>query len=169
MKGIRLNSIPEKILYHPWLELALRWVLGITFLYASIHKIVDPGKFAEVIYGYDLFPDYTINLIAIVIPFFELCMALALILGIYPRTAALIMAIMLLAFMTALSINLIRDLAFDCGCFSFSDRPTRSAVILLLARDVIYFIFGLPVLLFPRYRKGCLLQSGSLLTNLRSP
>ena len=106
----------KSLLSNNRLELIARWFLGIIFIYASYHKIIAPDHFAKIIYGYYLFPDFFINLIAIILPFLELFSGLALLLGIYPRSAALIINGMLLVFIIALSINLIRGQEFDCGC-----------------------------------------------------
>ncbi|MBW1840314.1 MAG: DoxX family membrane protein [Deltaproteobacteria bacterium] len=144
------------------MELIARWVLGVIFLYASFHKIIDPEHFAKIVYGYYLFPDVSINLIAIVLPFVEFFSGLALILGIYPRSGALIINGMLLAFITALTINLARGHQFDCGCFSYGDRGYTYSAIQLLVRDIILFVLGLQVLFFDRQRKWCIRQTGSL-------
>ena len=163
---IQLNSRLRKLFFSTWLELVGRWLLGITFLYACTHKILAPDYFAKIIYGYYLFPDFSINLIAIVLPFLELFSGVALILGVYPRSAALITNGMLLAFIIALSINLIRGQAFDCGCFSFGEPGYTSSAGQLLIRDIIYFFVGLHVLFFGEWRKLCALQSGSILKNI---
>ena len=118
-KDIPLNKRLGHILQNSWLELALRWILGATFLYASYGKIVSPADFAKIIYGYGLFPPLLINMIAIIVPFLELVIGLALILGIYPRSAALVVNGLLIAFIIILSINLIRGHEFNCGCFAF--------------------------------------------------
>ncbi|OEU64388.1 MAG: hypothetical protein BBJ57_08625 [Desulfobacterales bacterium PC51MH44] len=151
-----------------WLELAVRWFLGLTFIYVSYHKIIAPAHFAKIIYGYYLFPDFSINLIAIVLPFLELCAGLALILGIYPRSAALIILGMLFVFMIAISINLSRGMEFDCGCFSFSEAGYTYSAWQLLIRDIFYFACGLQVLFFDQSRRLCLRQSGGLLKNISS-
>ena len=149
-----------------WFELVARWVLGTAFIYASYHKIMDPAQFAKVIYGYYLFPLFSINSIAIVLPFLELFCGLALVLGIYPRSAALIINFLLIAFILALSLNLIRGQEFDCGCFSFSDRGYTYTITETLIRDIVFFGLGLLVILFPHHRKWCVLQSGSILLNI---
>ena len=141
------------------IELAARWILGITFIYASFHKIIAPADFAKILYGYDLFPGVLINLIAIVLPFVELFSGLALILGIYPRSAALIVNGMLLGFIIALSINLVRGHEFDCGCFWPGQTGYTSSVELLLVRDIIYFVMGLQVFLYGRRRRACIFRS----------
>ena len=161
-----MKSSREIIFFNSWIELIFRWILGVSFIYASWHKIVDPENFAKIIFGYYLFPGYTINLIAIVLPFIELFSGLFLILGVYPRSAALIINGMLLAFIIAISINLARGQQFDCGCFSFDDAGYTYSAVQLLARDIVYFILGIHLFLYGRYRKWCIRQTGSLLKNI---
>jgi uncharacterized membrane protein YphA (DoxX/SURF4 family) len=151
-----LKNKIKKAINNSWLELALRWFLGITFIYTSYHKIAAPAHFAKIIYGYYLFPDVSINLIAIVLPFLELIAGMALILGIYPRSAAAMINLMLLGFIIALSINLVRGQQFDCGCFSFGETGYTYTAGQLLIRDVVFFILGLQVLCYGRYRRWCL-------------
>jgi hypothetical protein len=79
----------------------------------------------------------------------------ALILGVYPRGAVLIINVMLFLFIIAISINLARGHEFDCGCFSFSHDASASAVHLLV-RDIFYLTVGLCVLFFRRPRKSFL-------------
>jgi putative oxidoreductase len=149
-------------------ELIARWVLGGLFLFACYHKIVEPAHFAKIIYGYYLFPDFSINLIAIILPFLELFAGIALVLGIYPRSAVLIINATLFAFIVAISINLIRGHEFDCGCFSFGAAGDTFSVVQLLLRDIVCFLLGLQVLFFDNSRKWCVRQSGSILGNLSS-
>jgi hypothetical protein len=154
-----LNKHLKRFFDNSRIELAARWILGITFIYASFHKIIAPADFAKILYGYDLFPGVLINLIAIVLPFVELFSGLALILGIYPRPAALIVNGMLLGFFIALSINLVRGHEFDCGCFWPGQTGHTSSVELLLVRDIIYFVMGLQVFLYGRRRRACIFRS----------
>ncbi|MBW2000476.1 MAG: hypothetical protein JRJ29_21270, partial [Deltaproteobacteria bacterium] len=51
-----MNRTLKTVQENSWLELGARWILGITFIYASYHKIVSPADFARIVYGYDLFP-----------------------------------------------------------------------------------------------------------------
>jgi uncharacterized membrane protein YphA (DoxX/SURF4 family) len=146
-------------LHHPWLELALRWLLGLTFVYSSFHKIADPAQFAKIVFGYSLFPPAAINLVAIVVPFVELVAGGALLLGIWPRAAALVVETLLVLFFAILSINLVRGVSFDCGCFGFAENGVISPVGDYLARDALYLLAGLQVLLYKGRRKWCLLQT----------
>jgi len=161
-----LNNNLKILFYSTRIELFVRWLIGITFIYASYHKILEPAHFAKIIYGYYLSPEFIINLTAIILPYLELLSGIALILGIYPRSAMFILESMLFVFIVALSINLIRGYNFDCGCFSFGDRGYDYSALGLLVRDVIYFILGLQSLFFNKHRKYCILQSGSILKNI---
>jgi uncharacterized membrane protein YphA (DoxX/SURF4 family) len=146
------------VLENSWIELAARWVLGLTFIYASYHKIFVPADFAKIVYGYDLFPHDAINLIAIILPFIELIAGLALILGVYPRSAAFIINGMLAAFILVLAINLIRGHEFNCGCFSAEGEESLYSTEMTLVRDIVYLILGLQIFLFNGIRKVCIRQ-----------
>lgn len=139
-----------------WIEALLRWVLAVVFLYAAIDKILYPAAFAKIIYGYELFPAVTINLIAIIIPFLELIASLALISGIYPESAAMMLNIMLTGFITAISINLIRGHEFDCGCFTVIHSSYATGTRQLLIRDIFLLIIGVFIMVYNRPRRFCL-------------
>jgi len=143
-------------LSNSWIELAARWLLGATFIYASYSKILAPAVFAKIIYGYGLFPEILINLFAIILPMVELIAGLALIVGFYPRSAALIINAMLLVFIISLSINIIRGHEFDCGCFAINaDSPSTFSGSLLI-RDFFYLGLGIYAFLFRNSRRLCL-------------
>lgn len=151
-----MNNFLPNILNNSWIELAARWVLGATFIYASYSKILAPAAFAKIIYGYDLFPAALINLLAIILPFVELIAGMALIFGFYPRSAVLIVNVLLLAFIVSLSINIIRGHEFDCGCFAINADGQSTFSGPLLIRDVIYFALGIYVFFYRSSRRLCL-------------
>jgi uncharacterized membrane protein YphA (DoxX/SURF4 family) len=155
-----LNRHLQALWGNRWVELAFRWVLGLIFIYASYHKIIAPADFAKIIYGYGLFPNVTINAIAIVLPFLELILGLCLISGFYPRSAALTAVALLLFFSVILAINLIHGYEFDCGCFALQNPAGKSSSESLIVRDLIYLGLGLQVFLFEHPRKGCLYNGG---------
>jgi len=151
-----LSNLRQSIANNSWIELAARWILGLTFIYASFHKIISPADFAKIVYGYNLFPEIFINLIAITLPFLELIAGLALIICVYPRSAAVIINGLLLAFIVVLAINLVRGHEFDCGCFSAAQGGYTNSPKVTLLRDIIYFAIGLQVILFSGIRRVCL-------------
>lgn len=155
-KGTLLNKSFTDILSNSRIELVARWVLGVTFIYASYSKILAPAAFAKIIYGYDLFPAVLINLTAIILPFIELFTGLALIIGFYPRSAALIVNGMLLVFIVSLSINIIRGHEFDCGCFAINAGNASTFSGSLLIRDFFYLALGIHIFWFKNQRRLCL-------------
>jgi putative oxidoreductase len=143
----------KKIIQSGWLEVLFRVVLGTTFAYASIHKIIYPDQLAKIIYGYQIMPGWAVNLQSIFMPWMELSAGFALLLGLKIRGAAVIIAGMLFAFICAISFNLIRGLEFDCGCFSFHHEKKTNPIELLI-RDVFLFAMTIWVFFSPlSYRK----------------
>lgn len=105
------------ILTSDWLTVRVQIALGAFFVAASLPKLLDPPSFAHMIYLYRLVPGFAINAIALVMPWLELLCGIALILGIWRRPAAALIGAMLAVFIVAISINLGRDNAVNCGCF----------------------------------------------------
>ena len=88
-------------------------------------------------------------------PFLELFAGLALLVGYYPKPAALLINLMLFVFIVAISVNLMRGHEFDCGCFSMSDTRGHSAAAMLLVRDIACLIMGGYVMGFRGRLKWC--------------
>ena len=147
--GIQLNKMYQILFGNQRLEFAARLILGVTFIYASYHKILAPAEFAKLVYGYDLFPHNTINLIAIIIPFIELMSGIALITGTFPRSVSLIIMGMLIVFIIVISINIIRGHEFDCGCFSLATNQNANSAFYILGRNFILLIMGICIFLKP--------------------
>ena len=149
-----MSNLRQTIFNNSSIELAARWILGLTFIYASVHKILSPADFAKIVYGYNLFPEIFINLIAIIIPFLELVIGFALIIGFYPRSAAITINGLLVAFIVVLAINLIRGHEFDCGCFSVGQSGYSSSPKVTIARDIFYLALGMQIVLFQGNRRS---------------
>ncbi len=121
----------------------IRLVLGLTFIWASWHKMVNPGEFAKIIYGYGVFPGISINLIAIFLPYLEFLAGICLITGILPRSSLFIINGLLVAFILLIGFNLLRGHEFDCGCFSISDPSGTVPSWSLLVRDLLLLLTGI--------------------------
>lgn len=109
-----------KYLTHPWLTIRVQLALGAIFIVAAIPKIADPPSFAHMIYNYRILPAGLINISSLVMPWVELLCGMALVLGVWRRAALSIITILLVLFIVAISINLARGNAIDCGCFNVS-------------------------------------------------
>lgn len=110
----------KKYLTHPWLTIRVQLALGALFVAAAVPKIIDPPSFAHMIYNYRILPGGVINISSLVMPWAELLCGLALILGVWRKAALSIIGTMLVVFIIAISINLARGNAIDCGCFDVS-------------------------------------------------
>lgn len=110
----------SKALTHPWLTVRVQIALGLFFVIAALPKLGDPPSFAHMVYNYRIVPGALINLMALTMPWVELLSGLALILGIWKDAARTLIALLLAVFIVAISINLMRNNAIDCGCFDVS-------------------------------------------------
>jgi len=123
-----------------------RLILGGYFLYASIHKIVQPGEFAKQVYGYDLLPGEVINGFAMFLPWLEAVAGGLLIAGAFTRGAGLAIAGMLVVFLVAVGYNVSLGKEFDCGCFQTAEEGKVSDPIDILFRDAALLVLAVQIL-----------------------
>jgi uncharacterized membrane protein YphA (DoxX/SURF4 family) len=145
------ETVITRIMQSRWLSLLVRVILGMTFIYASWSKIADPPGFAEMIWNYRILPDLCVNSVAIVLPWLELLSGLALISGLLRKGAALLVGTMLIVFIIALSADLARGIAIECGCFPDPTVAKTAAELftgmrLDLFRDTVLLLLSLQVL-----------------------
>ena len=126
----------------PYIALMLRLYLGGVFLYASTHKINHAGEFAETIASYQLVPFWGVNGVALMLPWTEFFCGLMLVVGMRTRAAAAVIAGMLVLFIVAVSINLLRGAPIDCGCFQALEDPISWHTVV---RDLVWLAMALYV------------------------
>ena len=112
------------------IALLFRLALGAVFLWASYDKLLDPRAFALAVANYQLVPEVGVNLLAVLLPWLELACALLLISGQWTRTSSLIVALLLVVFMIAVGVAMVRGLDVSCGCIG-SDASRRIGIKLL--------------------------------------
>ena len=105
------------LLTHPWLTVRVQILLGVVFVVAALPKIADPPSFAHMIYNYRILPGQLVNAAGLFMPWFELLTGVAMILGIWRRTATSAIGILLVVFIVSIGFNLARGNSIDCGCF----------------------------------------------------
>ena len=110
-----------KFLENKYLLLLCRIVLGVVFIYAAVSKAAGPEGFSQSIANYKLLPLFLINIFAIILPWIELCAGLLLIFGVSIKENAAILSGLLIVFIIAIVISLVRGLDIDCGCFGTVD------------------------------------------------
>lgn len=138
---------------HAWVSLPARLYLGFVFVYASLHKIADPGAFALDVATYQLLPLSLVNIFALILPWIEVVTGVMIVVGFRTRAAALLIAGMMVAFMLALAWALYNGLDMSCGCFaSASDEDPISGLTLL--RDAGWLVLSLYVLICDRRPLG---------------
>lgn len=111
------------------LRTILAWGVGILFLYASVLKISDPAGFAQSIKYYRLAPLWGVNAIALVLPWWELSAALALLVPGWRRAGAAMIFGMTCVFIGAVALAIARGLDISCGCFG--TQSTKVGFVLL--------------------------------------
>ncbi len=126
---------------HKAASLIAHWFLGGVFIAAAYHKIVHPDEFALTVATYQILPLNLINLQAIGLPWMELLVGAALIIGIWTRESALVTVGMNIMFIVAIIIVLYRGEEIMCGCFASADAGHQIGWDLVL-RDFGLIIIG---------------------------
>ncbi len=106
----------------PLLSMIFRFILGAVFIYAGVQKIFVPAEFSQAIQNYMILPVSLTNLVAIFLPWIEICCGSLLLVGIFIRASAILISLLNLVFIIAILSALIRGLDINCGCFG-SDTP----------------------------------------------
>jgi uncharacterized membrane protein YphA (DoxX/SURF4 family) len=121
-----------------------RVIVGGVFIWAGALKIADPLGFAQSIKNYQIFPHTLAFLIAVLLPWVEVLSGVFLIIGVFKRSSALLISLLLIGFIGLVALALARGIDTSCGCFgSISRRADFSliltdAVLLVLALSVFF-------------------------------
>lgn len=134
----------KKIISNKYLLFLLRICLGFVFVYAGMEKISDPSGFSTAIHNYRLLPVSMVNFFAISMPWIEVAAGLMLIFGIAVKENAFIINSMLLIFIFAVGISMIRGLDIDCGCFGKGNQIGVQKLI----ENSLMFIAGLLLIIY---------------------
>ncbi|MCP4541060.1 MAG: hypothetical protein GY832_28320 [Chloroflexi bacterium] len=100
-----------------YLDAPLSWGLGVIFLVAGLPHASNPYFFLGSIYAYDLVGPGVAQIVAMVLPWLQLILAVCLITRIWLDAAHLIALGMLGSFVIVQSLAFYRGLDISCGCF----------------------------------------------------
>jgi len=102
----------------PWVSLVARLALGGVLAAAGLLKLAtSPTEQVRAVRAYQLLPVGVDAAVGYTLPFLELALALALILGVGARLAAVASGVLLLAFIVGIASVWARGISIDCGCF----------------------------------------------------
>ncbi|MFT4289224.1 MauE/DoxX family redox-associated membrane protein [Nocardioides sp.] len=100
-----------------WLALVARLVTGGVWIWAGAAKITDPDGAVMAVRAYQLLPGQVAETVGYALPTLEVVIGAALILGLLTRGAAVVSALLFLAFIIGIASAWARGLEIDCGCF----------------------------------------------------
>jgi uncharacterized membrane protein YphA (DoxX/SURF4 family) len=104
-----------------WISLAIRYILGVIFIYSAYTKLQDPLGFAESIHNYRVFGLILSNWSAVLVPVLEGILGILLISGLFLEESLLLTLSLYLIFDVMIVQALFRGLDISCGCFSPTD------------------------------------------------
>lgn len=115
-------------------SLGFRYFIAAVFVFAGLSKFPRLAEFESAVGRYRLLPERFVRDVARALPPFELVCGLLLLMGLGIRIVSALLAVTLITFAGAVSINLLRGRAIDCGCFT-TTAPQRITW-LTVARNV---------------------------------
>jgi putative oxidoreductase len=124
-----------------WFERLCRWTVAGIFLAAAVPKILDPAGFASDISHYALVPDILVNAQAVILPWIEAVLALALLAGFAVEGGLVLSGLLFAVFLAALGQAWVRGLDINCGCFGHTEA--RDNVGIAFLRDLGFLSLGL--------------------------
>jgi putative oxidoreductase len=140
-----MKALARRFPQNRWLIVGLRYVIGFVFVYAAVGKIAEPDTFARAILNYKLVPLFSVNMLALLLPWIELLAGLGMIVGVHLRGNALLIGGLLSVFIIAVGIALARGLDISCGCFGTTSASKvgwshiGENVALLVGVAIVYF------------------------------
>ena len=138
----------------PWVATVARWVLGGVFLVAGALKLPDPDAAVRAVRAYRLLPEPVVAAVAFGLPVLEIAVGLALVAGVFVRTAAVAAAALLVVFLGGVGSAWARGLQIDCGCFGGGGEVSagETAYPAEVVRDIALLAVGLALARRPRSR-----------------
>ncbi|MCW2575657.1 MAG: mauE [Modestobacter sp.] len=138
----------------PWAATAARLVLGVVLVVAGALKLPDPAAAVRAVRAYRLLSEALVGPIAFGLPVVEIAIGLALLAGVFVRTAAIASAVLMVVFLAAVGSAWARGLQIDCGCFGGGGQVAagRTAYPGEVARDVGLLLVALALARWPASR-----------------
>jgi uncharacterized membrane protein YphA (DoxX/SURF4 family) len=100
-----------------WIGLVARLVTGGVWVVAGALKVADPAGSVRAVRAYDLLPEALVQPVGYLLPTVEILVGLLLLLGLLTRPAAVVSALLFIAFIVGIASAWARGLQIECGCF----------------------------------------------------
>jgi uncharacterized membrane protein YphA (DoxX/SURF4 family) len=138
----------------PWAATVARLLLGAVLAIAGALKLPDPAAAVRAVRAYRLLPEALVGPVAFGLPVLEVAVGLALLAGVFMRTAAIASALLMVVFLAAVGSAWARGLQIDCGCFGGGGQVAagRAAHPREVARDVGLLLVALALARWPASR-----------------
>lgn len=126
-------------LYEQMVAAALQLAISATFLWAAYTKLVSPSAFIETVHDYRLVPKSLVSVTGYLVISGEAITTIILLSGQLLIIGYSICIVLLMSFLTAITINLRRERRIACGCFGNRNDPIslrsvgRIAALLIVA------------------------------------
>ena len=131
-----------------------RLLLGGVFVVAGLLKVPDPAAAVRAVRAYRLLAEPLVAPVAFGLPVLEIAVGLALLAGVFVRTAAVASAVLLVIFVAAVGSAWARGLQIDCGCFGNGGQVAagETSYPLEILRDVGLLVVALALARWPASR-----------------
>ncbi len=142
----------EKVSYRHFLTLVVRMVLTGAFVLAALPKIKDPVAFAASVNAFQVVGPEFSNWVALMLPWLELTIGIGILLPHIRSASDILMAGLLLVFITLHASAWVRGLEISCGCFGAESMEKETNYLWLIARNTLLFT-GCLLIIFEDFKK----------------
>ena len=130
----------------PWdvVGVVARVALAAVWLFAGIPKALGPVETTVAVRAYRVLPEGLVPVVAGVLPFLEIALALLLLAGLATRLAAVLSVVLLVIFIAGVVQAAVRGLTIDCGCFGGGGdvAPGQTAYTWEIVRDLGFLVIA---------------------------
>ena len=137
-----------------WCGLLARLVTGGVWIVAGAIKLPDPAQSVAAVRAYELLPSSMVSTVGQLLPVIEIVVGVCLVVGVLTRGAAVVSAVLFVAFIIGIASVWARGIDIDCGCFGGggADPDAASNYPWEIARDVALLAASLFVAWLPSTR-----------------
>lgn len=130
----------------------VRLGLAAVWLVSGLLKAMDPDQTYIAVRAYDVLPGIGVEIVAALLPWFELALGVLLLAGVGTRLVAALSAALLLVFIAGVAQAWARGLSIDCGCFGGGGavEPGETTYVQELVRDAGFLLMAGWLVVRPR-------------------